>query len=87
MIKPLSLIIASSHKIRLDWTENLAKEVLKLFTTNGVSHNFRHVLMNLDKSIALIQIQCIVHMKDWINLKNSTQKAKQKKRSRPAYQR
>ena len=46
-----------------------------------VSHNFRNVLLNLVKSIALIQIQCIVHMKDQIKLKNSTRKAKQKKRS------
>ena len=37
MIKPLSLIIAFSHKIQLDWTENLAREVLKPLTTNGVA--------------------------------------------------
>ena len=37
MIKPLSLMIASSHKIQLDWTENLAREVLKPLTTNGVA--------------------------------------------------
>ena len=40
MIKPLSLIIAYSQKIQLDWTENLAREVVKPFTTNGVLHNF-----------------------------------------------
>ena len=28
MIKPLSLVIAPSFKIGLDWTENLAREVL-----------------------------------------------------------
>ena len=37
MIKPLSLVIAPSFKIGLDWTENLAREVLKPLTTNGVA--------------------------------------------------
>ena len=43
-----------------------------------VSHNFRNVLLNLVKSIALIQIQCIVHKED--------SEGQTEKRS-PAYQR
>ena len=44
MTKPLSLIIASSHKIRLDWTENLAREVVKPFTTNGVAQFLKYFI-------------------------------------------
>ena len=44
MTKPLSLIIASSHKKRLDWSENLAREVLKPFTTNGVAQFLKYFI-------------------------------------------